>query len=55
MQENDDALLMSFVGGFFNTLNFFQTIERLLDGVTEFFQDLAARPDIVRSVAGSAA
>ena len=34
---------------------FFQTINRLLDAVTEFFQDLAVRPDIVRSVAGLAA
>jgi len=34
---------------------FFQTVERLLEAVTEFFQDLAARPDTVRSVAGLAA
>jgi putative transposase len=34
---------------------FFQTIERLLDAVTGFFQQLAAHPDIVRSVAGLAA
>lgn len=34
---------------------FFQTIDRLLDAVIGFFQDLAARPDIVRSVAGLAA
>lgn len=34
---------------------FFQTIDRLLDAVIGFFQDLAAHPDIVRSVAGLAA
>ncbi len=34
---------------------FFQTIDRLLDAVTGFFQDLAAQPDTVRSVAGLAA
>ena len=33
---------------------FFQTIDRLLDAVTGFFQDLAARPDVVRSVAALA-
>lgn len=34
---------------------FFQTIDRLLEAVTSFFQDVAACPDIVRSVAGLAA
>lgn len=34
---------------------FFQTIERLLSAVTGFFQEMAALPDIVRSVAGLAA
>ncbi len=34
---------------------FFQTIDRLLEAVTGFFQDLAASPDTVRSVAGLAA
>ena len=34
---------------------FFQTIDRLLDAVTGFFQDLAAQPDTVRSVVGLAA
>lgn len=34
---------------------FFQTIDRLLEAVTSFFQDLAACPDTVRSVAGLAA
>lgn len=34
---------------------FFQTIDRLLEAVTSFFQDLAVCPDIVRSVAGLAA
>ncbi len=34
---------------------FFQTVERLLEAVTSFFQDLAAHPDTVRSVAGLAA
>lgn len=34
---------------------FFQTIERLVDAVTVFFQDMAALPDTVRSVAGLAA
>lgn len=34
---------------------FFQTIDRLLEAVTGFFQELAACPDIVRSVAGLAA
>lgn len=34
---------------------FFQTIDRLLEAVSSFFQDLAACPDIVRSVAGLAA
>lgn len=34
---------------------FFQTIDRLLDAVTGFFQELAASPDTVRSVAGLAA
>jgi hypothetical protein len=31
---------------------FFQTIDRLLEAVTGFFQNLATRPDMVRSVAG---
>jgi len=34
---------------------FFQTIDRLLDAVIGFFQDLAAQPNTVRSVAGLAA
>lgn len=34
---------------------FFQTVERLLEAVIGFFQDLAAHPDTVRSVAGLAA
>jgi len=34
---------------------FFQTIERLLDAVTGFFQEMAALPDTIRSVAGLAA
>jgi len=34
---------------------FFQTIDRLLEAVTGFFQDLAACPDLVHSVAGLAA
>jgi len=34
---------------------FFHTVERLLEAVTEFFQNLAACPDTVRSVAGLAA
>jgi transposase len=34
---------------------FFQTIDRLLEAVTGFFRDLAACPDLVRSVAGLAA
>ncbi len=34
---------------------FFQTIDRLLEAVIGFFQDLAASPDTVRSVAGLAA
>ncbi len=34
---------------------FFQTIDRLLDAVIGFFQDLAALPETVRSVAGLAA
>jgi len=34
---------------------FFQTIDHLLDAVIRFFQDLAASPDTVRSVAGLAA
>ncbi|MHB8599565.1 MAG: transposase [Ktedonobacteraceae bacterium] len=34
---------------------FFQTIDRLLDSVIGFFQNLAAQPDIVRSVARLAA
>lgn len=34
---------------------FFQTIDRLLEAVSRFFQDLAASPDTVRSVAGLAA
>jgi transposase len=34
---------------------FFQTIDRLLDAVTRFFQNLAANPATVRSVAGLAA
>ena len=29
---------------------FFQTIDRLLEAVTRFFQDLATRPDLVREV-----
>ncbi len=31
---------------------FYQTIERLLDAVTGFLRDMAARPQTVRSVAG---
>ena len=34
---------------------FFQAIDRLLEAVTSFFQDLAASPDTVRSVVGLAA
>lgn len=34
---------------------FFQTIDRLLEAVTAFFRDLAARPDLVRSISGLAA
>jgi len=34
---------------------FFQTVERLLSAITGFFQEMAALPDIVRSVAGLAA
>ncbi len=34
---------------------FFQTIERLLEAVTGFFQEMAALPDNVRSIAGLAA
>ena len=34
---------------------FFQTIDRLLEAVMGFFQELAACPDIVRSVASLAA
>lgn len=34
---------------------FFQTVERLLEAVTGFFQELSADPDTVRSVAGLAA
>lgn len=34
---------------------FFQTVEQLLEAVTSFFQELASRPDAVRSIAGLAA
>jgi len=35
--------------------HFFQTMERLMHAVDSFFQDMAASPDLVRSVAGLAA
>jgi putative transposase len=35
--------------------HFFQTMERLMDAVLSFFHDMAASPDLVRSVAGLAA
>ncbi len=35
--------------------HFFQTMERLMDAVSSFFRDMAASPDLVRSVAGLAA
>jgi hypothetical protein len=35
--------------------HFFQTMERLMDAVLSFFQDMAASPESVRSVAGLAA
>lgn len=38
-----------------NAQCFFQTIDRLLEAITTFFQELAACPDIVCSVAGLAA
>ena len=34
---------------------FFQTIERLLEAITGFFQEMAVLPDTVRSIAGLAA
>jgi putative transposase len=35
--------------------HFFQTMERLMDAVLSFFRDMAASPELVRSVAGLAA
>ncbi|GHO98797.1 IS630 orf [Reticulibacter mediterranei] len=35
--------------------HFFQSMEQLMDAVTSFFQDMAAAPDLVSSVAGLAA
>lgn len=35
--------------------HFFQTMEQLMDAVSSFFRDMAASPDLVRSVAGLAA
>lgn len=35
--------------------HFFQTMERLIDAVLSFFREMAASPDLVRSVAGLAA